>query len=162
MIKSTFLSIFIFFTVALLSCNTHTPEESSSAKESTLDSLLQTVTTDQYGMKKYVLAYLRKGPNRDRSKEEESELQKAHMQNIEKMAADGKLVLAGPFLDDGEVRGIYIFNVETIEEAEALTNTDPAIQAGSLVMELVPWYGSAAVQTINFMHNKLQTKSIVD
>jgi uncharacterized protein YciI len=72
------------------------------------------------------------------------------------MAEEGKLVLAGPFLDDGELRGIYVFNVETVEEARALTATDPAIQAGSLVMELKPWYGSAAVMSINEMHPKLQ------
>jgi uncharacterized protein YciI len=50
-----------------------------------------------------------------------------------------QLILAGPFMGDGEIRGIYIFNVKTLEEAKALTETDPAIQAGSLVMELLPW-----------------------
>jgi uncharacterized protein YciI len=77
------------------------------------------------------------------------------MENIGRMAKEGKLVLAGPFLDDGQLRGIYIFNVETIAEAEALTNTDPAIKAGRLVMELHPWYGSAAVQEINGIHGRL-------
>ncbi|WP_157593110.1 YciI family protein [Rufibacter tibetensis] len=53
------------------------------------------------------------------------------------MAADGKLTLAGPFLDNGDVRGIFIFNVNTIEEAEV----DPAVKAGRLIMESHPWYG---------------------
>lgn len=65
-------------------------------------------------------------------------------------------MLAGPFEDSGELRGIYIFDVRTVAEAEALTKTDPAIQAGSLVMELHPWYGSAAVMMINEVHAKLQ------
>jgi len=45
--------------------------------------------------------------------------------------------------------------VETVEEPEALTNSDPAIQAGSLVMELIPWYGSAALMEVNEIHQKI-------
>lgn len=45
--------------------------------------------------------------------------------------------------------------VETVEEAEALTNTDPAIKAGSLVMELLPWYGSAALMKVNDIHGQI-------
>ena len=56
-----------------------------------------------------------------------------------KMAADGKLVMAGPFLDNGELRGIFIFDVATLEEAKALTEADPAVKAGKLIMELHPW-----------------------
>ena len=84
------------------------------------------------------------------------------MQNIIRMATEGTLVLAGPFLDQGEVRGIYIFNVATVAEAEALTNTDPAIQAGRLVMELHPWYGSAALMEVNQLHKRVQKVSIVN
>lgn len=115
---------------------------------------------DQYGMKSYVMAFLKAGPNRDLDSAAAMELQSAHMKNIGRMAKEGKLLIAGPFLDDGEIRGIYIFDVPTIEEAEALTNTDPAIQAGSLVMELKPWYGSAALMAINDIHSTLQQSSV--
>ncbi len=115
---------------------------------------------DEYGMKKYVMAYLKKGPNRDQDSATRAQLQRAHLDNIIKMAEEGKLVLAGPFLDDNDIRGIYIFNVETVEEAEVLTNTDPAIQAGSLVMELHPWYGSAALIAINDLHKKISKNGI--
>lgn len=115
---------------------------------------------DDYGMKQYVMAFLRRGPNRDRSEEEAVALQRGHLENITRLADEGKLVLAGPFLDDGDLRGIYIFNVTTIEEAQALTETDPAIQAGSLTMELIPWYGSAALMGVNEDHGKLSKKSI--
>ncbi|GGB70467.1 YciI family protein [Shewanella inventionis] len=110
---------------------------------------------DEYGMKRYVMAFLKRGPNRDRTKAEADELQRLHMANIGRLAEAGKLVLAGPFLDNGELRGIYIFDVETIEQAKQLTETDPAIQAGSLVMELIPWYGSAALMEVNDIHNTL-------
>jgi uncharacterized protein YciI len=76
------------------------------------------------------------------------------------MSAEGKLVLAGPFLDDGELRGIYIFNVATVAEAEALTRSDPAIQAGSLVLELKEWYGSAALVAVNGIHRRLAKESL--
>lgn len=126
---------------------------------STYDSLLAAETgADKYGMRKYILAYLKAGPNRNQDSVETARLQKAHMENIGRMAQEGKLALAGPFLDDGEVRGIYVFAVETMEEARELTNSDPAIQAGRLEMELHPWYGSAALMKVNELHAKL-TKS---
>jgi len=64
------------------------------------------------------------------------------------------------------VRGIYIFNVTTLDEAAQLTQTDPAIQARSLVMELRLWYGLAALQQINELHNAIvlivYQKSVVE
>ena len=107
---------------------------------------------DEYGMKKYVMAFLKRGPNRDLDSADAVKLQMAHMDNIGRMAEAGKLVLAGPFFGAGEIRGIYIFNVRSLKEAEDLTNTDPAIQAGSLVMELKEWYGSAGIMAVTDIH----------
>jgi uncharacterized protein YciI len=118
------------------------------------------IGADDYGMKTYVMAFLKRGPNRELDKEKATELQAAHLANIGRLAEAGKLVLAGPFFGDGDLRGIYVFDVETIEEAEALTKTDPAIQAGSLVMELIPWYGSAALMELNEIHEKIAKKLI--
>ncbi|WP_338236424.1 YciI family protein [Persicobacter diffluens] len=109
-------------------------------------------------MKKYVMALLYAGENQNLSQEEKVRLQKEHLKNIQKLATEGKLVLAGPFMDDKALRGIYIFDVPTIEEAEALTATDPAIQARSLKMELKPWYGSAALLRVNKVHEKIAQK----
>ena len=117
---------------------------------------------DEYGMKKYVFAFLYRGPNRDLPKAEADALQIEHLKNINRMASEGKLVLAGPFLDNEDLRGIYIFNVESVAEAEVLTNTDPAIQAGSLRMELREWYGSAALMAINSIHKTLEIKNVAD
>lgn len=115
---------------------------------------------DDYGMKKYVMAFLYRGPNRDRSQEEANTLQRAHLDNITRLAQEGKLVMAGPFMDDGELRGIYIFNVDSVAEAETLTSTDPAIKAGSLRMELKPWYGSAALTELSEIHKSISKKDI--
>ena len=113
---------------------------------------------DDYGMKKYVMAFLKAGPNRNQDSATAVKLQAAHMANINKMADEGYLVLAGPFLDKGDIKGIYIFNVESVEKAKELTETDPAIKAGRLVMELHPWYGSAALMPVNETHKKIQKK----
>lgn len=121
------------------------------------------VGADEYGMKTYVMAFLKSGPNRDRTKEESAKLMRAHLDNIQRLADEGKLVMAGPFYDDEEnteLRGIYVFDVSTLEEAKALTETDPAIQAGSLVMELKRWYGSAAPLLLNPFYEKISKKKI--
>ena len=116
---------------------------------------------DDYGMRKYVMAFLRRGPKEFRDSLEAMNLQTAHLENIMRMAEEGKLVLAGPFFGDGDIRGIYIFNVGSVWEAEALTNTDPAIVAGSLVMELKEWYGPAGLMAVNEINRSLARKSII-
>jgi uncharacterized protein YciI len=115
---------------------------------------------DRYGMRKYVMAFLKRGPNRTSDRAKAAELQQAHLKNIARMAALGKLALAGPFLDDGELRGIYVFCVDSLVEAEALTRSDPAIQAGSLVLELKEWYGPAALQAVNAIHGRLEREAV--
>ena len=121
------------------------------------DSLLANrLGADKIGMKVYVMAFLKKGPNRSQDSTEAERLQAAHMANIRRMAEEGSLVLAGPFMDDGELRGIYVFNVSTVDSARALTETDPAVKAGRLAMELHPWYGSAALMEVNRIHNTLR------
>lgn len=134
-----------------------------SKEKPAFDSALAAATgADEYGMKQYVIAYLKRGPNRDQDSVTAAELQKKHLENIVRMADEGTLVVAGPFMDDTDVRGIYIFNVATIEEAKALTETDPAIQAGRLEMELHPWYGSAALMFVNNLHHRLEKTSVAE
>lgn len=147
--------------ILLAACTKPQETATPAPAASGYDSLLAAQTgADDYGMRKYVMAYLLAGPNRDQDSVEAMNLQRAHMDNIFRMAEEGKLVLAGPFLDDTEVRGIYVFAVETVEEARALTETDPAIKAGRLVMDLHPWYGSAALMKVNELHKRLGKKSI--
>jgi len=161
--------IFVISTMVLLMGTAAAEEKTAAACNSLRDCLANDefdeqaakyFGADKIGMKKYVMAFLKRGPNRPTDQKKREELQAAHMKNIERMAAEGKLVLAGPFLEDGDLRGIYLFNVKTLAEAEALTNTDPAVKAGSLVMELKEWYGSAAVMAVNSIHKKLSPKPI--
>jgi uncharacterized protein YciI len=139
------------------SCSTPSPDsEKVGNTESTYDSLLASqLGADDYGMRQYIMAFLKEGPNRAHEAQEAARLQRAHLDNITRMAEEGQLVLAGPFMDSGEIKGIYLFAVETVEEAEKLTLTDPAVQAGRLIMELHPWYGSAAILKVNEIHQKI-------
>jgi uncharacterized protein YciI len=86
------------------------------------------------------LAFLVRGPRWTAEKTPATEeLQKAHLANIVRLAEMKKLVVAGPFGDDGQLRGIFVFRVDTLAEAKALTETDPAVKAGRLTLDLHPW-----------------------
>lgn len=118
--------------------------------------LAKSLGADEYGMKEYVFCILKKGSNTTATKEERAKLFEGHMANINKLAAEGKLVVAGPFMEnDRNYSGIFIFNVATVEEAQKLVESDPAVQAKIFEVELTPWYSSAALQQISKMHDKI-------
>jgi uncharacterized protein YciI len=89
---------------------------------------------------KVYLAFLTRGPKwtAERTPQTE-EIQKAHLANIGRLAEMKKLVVAGPFGDNGTLRGIFVFRVGSMEEAKELANTDPAVQAGRLALDIHPW-----------------------
>lgn len=131
--------------------------------DSNFDAALATKTgADDYGMRSYVFCILKTGP-KDASitdKKQRDEIFAGHMANINRLAGEGKLALAGPFgTNDRQYRGIFIFAVATIEEAQKLVDTDPVIRSGMMVAELTPWYGSAATMLINENHRKIAKKS---
>lgn len=113
---------------------------------------------DERGMKKYVFCILETGPRDAEFKgEERQKIFAGHFANIGRLADENKLVVAGPFgKNDRSYRGLYIFNVETVEEAEKLVALDPAVKAGVFVAELTPWYGTAALMVVSETHKKLQ------
>ena len=87
-------------------------------------------------------AFLKRGPNRkegDDKNPEIQELQKAHIANIERLAAMKKLIAAGPFGDNGDLRGIFVLRVASLKEAQDLCATDPMVKSGRLIIELHPW-----------------------
>ena len=148
-----FLSCFIFIIFTNISNAQNKNYNAEKAKE---------YGADDYGMKKYIFAFLKRGPNKSKDSTEAARLQMEHLKNITRLANEGKLVLAGPFFGNDDLRGIYIFNVDSIEEAEKLTNTDPSIKAGVLKMELKEWYGSAALNALGEIHKSIQKKGILE
>lgn len=108
--------------------------------------LAQKLGADDYGMKRYVLVILKTGSNNTTDKNFIDSCFAGHMNNIMRLVEEGKLVVAGPLgKNENTYRGIFIFNVPTIEEAEQLVLTDPAINSKLLDAELYSWYGSAAL-----------------
>ena len=158
------ITVAITLILLLVGCNNSRSDQDNNnyiQEKKVYDSVLaRELGADSYGMKQYVMAFLMRGDSSSADSAEAERLQRAHLDNITRMAEEGKLLLAGPFLDNTDIRGIYIFNVSTLEEAEQLTVSDPAIKAGVLKMELHPWYGSAALQELNEMHASIQADTI--
>ncbi len=101
---------------------------------------------DDYGMKSYVFVILKTGSNTTTDKAFIDSCFSGHMANIVRLVNEGKLIVAGPLgKNDNTYRGLFIFNVSTIEEARDLVQSDPAINSKLLDADLYNWYGSAAL-----------------
>ena len=116
---------------------------------------------DEYGMKRYVLAILKTGPDTTTDKKYISEKFKGHLANIDRLVKEKKIIVAGPMEKNKKsYRGIFILqNVDGVEEARELLQTDPAIKAGLLEPELYIWYGSAALPVYLEASDKIWKKS---
>lgn len=122
MIKTLLFMIFLF-----ISFNAFAQQEENKSGE--------------FNIKQYYFVMLVRGSN---ANEIDSlslgKIQEGHMANIRKMGREGKLKIAGPFGDDGNWRGIFIFDVATKDEVKELLKNDPAIQSGRLTYEIHPWF----------------------
>jgi uncharacterized protein len=130
-----------------------------TAEERAFDpELAKRLGADERGMKMYVLCILKTGPKDTEVKgDERKKVFAGHFENIGRLAEEGKLAVAGPFgKNDKAYRGLYIFNVASIEEAEKLVMLDPAVQAGVFVPDLTLWYGSAAMMVVNDAHKRIE------
>lgn len=102
---------------------------------------------DDYGMKSYFLVILKTGKNTTANQELITESFRAHMDNINRLVEEGKLIVAGPLgKNENNYRGIFILNnIKSIEEAKEILQSDLAIKNGILDYEIFTWYGSAAL-----------------
>ena len=101
-------------------------------------------------MATYYVVFLRRGPawTAERTPEVLA-VSEGHMANIRALADAGKLVIAGPFLEQsgqGALAGLFILRVGSLEEARATTETDPAVKARRFTYEIVPWLGPATLR----------------
>ncbi len=109
--------------------------------------LAEKLGADDYGMKRYFLVILKTGANTTTDKELINQHFRGHLDNITQLVEEGKLIVAGPLgKNEKAYRGIFILNnLNTLEEARSLLQTDPAIGSGLLAFEVFEWYGSAAL-----------------
>lgn len=120
--------------------------------------LARSVGADELGMRKYVLVVLKTGPNKLPAGAERDEMYKGHFANINRLATEGKLALAGPFDGVDGWRGLFILAVADIEEARQHVATDPVIIKGEMVAEYHRYYGSAALMLVPGAHDKVAKK----
>lgn len=95
------------------------------------------VTT--FVMKKYFLVLLKSGESRDQGPEDAKKIKAGHLAHMDSLAALGQLDIAGPMRDEGDLRGIVVLRVPTMERAQACASADPAIQSKRLIAEIYPW-----------------------
>ncbi|MEY8849577.1 YciI family protein [Psychroserpens sp. XS_ASV72] len=99
-------------------------------------------TKDTILMQQYFIAFLKRGVVRNQNEEEANRLQTEHLAHLGKMYELGYADISGPFGDDGDIRGITIYNVPTLEMADSLANADPMVKAGRLEIEIHPWWAA--------------------
>ena len=149
MMKGARLGVF-----ALLTAIACTPSQNHDALR------MASQDVDAMGMKPYVFALLQTGDTVPRPDSVLSDLFAGHMANIEGLAEEGKLVVAGPFYDVPRAprswRGVFVLNTSDTAEARGWVNQDPAVQAGVFDVVLAPWYSSGALQAVQGLHQDLQ------
>lgn len=136
---------FLLPVLSIVSCNsskkvTETPQLQSTGIIPETFSYKEGDTT--YVMQKYFLVLLKKGPNRNQSKEAAEEIQKNHMAHISWLHKNGKISLAGPMDKHENISGILVFNTPTLREADSLAKLDPAVKAGRLEVETIGWWAA--------------------
>lgn len=144
--------VFFFFACIELFSQSENPRYDST--------LAKTLGADDYGMKSYIMVVLKSGPNTITDQAKLDSLFSDHMKNIQDMADKGKLIVAGPFGKNAKsYRGIFILDVKTKEEANALLMNDPAIREKVFETDILEWFGSAALGEYLKVHQKIEKKS---
>lgn len=141
---------------ALASCS-HSGAQPAPSEPSFDAALAERLGADERGMRQYVLVILRTGPYTPANQEERNTLFAGHFANMRQLSDEGKLVAAGPIgQNERQYRGIFVFDVASIEEAQALVATDPTVTSGVFVAELYPWYGSAGLRELPAIHRPIE------
>jgi uncharacterized protein YciI len=97
-------------------------------------------TTPVYEMKQYWLVLLFSGSQRSQDTATAARIQRAHMNNFERLAAEGKIIMAGPMGDKGNLRGIFIMDGKDSTEIAGHIKIDSAVVTGRLRFEIHPWW----------------------
>lgn len=97
--------------------------------------LLPWTTTAQSGP--FLFVFLNTNPNKPVLPQEQVDsIMAGHMANIGRLAAEGKLIAAGPFYDGG---GIFVLSTSSKDSGWAWLKTDPGVRANRWIIEMMPY-----------------------
>lgn len=97
---------------------------------------ISTGSLSQTTEKEYYFVFLNSNPDRAELPEDSvKQLQQEHMNNINRLAREGKLITAGPVKGGG---GIFVLYASSLDEANEFLRTDPAIKASRFKLEVYP------------------------
>jgi uncharacterized protein YciI len=132
------LSIASLLLILLIACKDEnkTPAQPVSANYD----LQSDSTVYSKEMKRFWLVELRKGPNRNQDSASRVKIQAAHIANIERLAKEGKIIMAGPIGIEDDLQGIFLMNCSDSTEVEKFVQTDTAVITGRLIMKYYPWW----------------------
>lgn len=155
------MKIKIYLSLSILMATLSFAQQKKTEKPKFNQELATSLGADKYGMKAYTIIMLTTGSAKIEDKAKMGELMKGHMTNIGKLANEGKIIVAGPFLEKNKenYRGMFIFNTKSKEEAESWVRTDPAVAAGVFNYEIFPWYGSAALPLYLKHHDEISKET---
>src|SRR6188508_1038617 len=124
----------------IISCSNDRLTPSATTTESEKYDLNKDTSVYSGEMKRYWLVLLKKGPNRNQDSISAEKIQAAHMANINRLAKEGKLIMAGPIGVEDDLRGIFLMNCTDSTEVENFVKTDSAVMTGRLIMKYYPWW----------------------
>lgn len=155
------MKIKIYLSLSFLMATLSFAQQKKTEKPKFNQELATSLGADKYGMKAYTIIMLTTGSAKIEDKAKMGELMKGHMTNIGKLANEGKIIVAGPFLEKNKenYRGMFIFNTKSKEEAESWVKTDPAVAAGVFSYEIFPWHGSAALPLYLKHHDEISKET---
>lgn len=95
------------------------------------------VSIQVFAQNPYSIVFLHRKPDAEKiSDEERKKIMEGHMENIGRLAKEGKLVAAGPFDGGG---GLFVMKTSDVEEAKQWVSTDPGVIAKRWNVEILPF-----------------------
>src|SRR5215510_11229080 len=132
------LYLAIIITIIAVACNNKATPDTGKGKPAEQYDINKDSTVSAGEMKRYWLVLLQKGPNRKQDSLSAEKIQAAHMANINRLAKEGKLIMAGPIGVDDDLRGIFLMNCADSNEVQNFVKTDSAVITGRLIMKYYP------------------------
>lgn len=129
----------------------------SLAQENYDEALAKKLGADEFGMKKYVIAFLYRGdPVSEYSEVKRSEIQKGHMANITQTSRGRKDGFCRVIFLEIKKREVYSFSPsEVLKRPKVLTESGLAVKAGVLKTDQKEWNGSASLGMVVEISEKI-------